>query len=95
MNEDRIAGVGNDIVGTAKENAGDMIANRSLQAGGIFDQVKGAIQKTIGGIAGDSATGASPTIDKAKQFAKDRPWATAALVGVIGMAVLNTLRGRR
>ena len=95
MNEDKIAGVGNDMIGTAKENVGDATGDRSLQAGGILDQVKGAIRKTIGGIAGDNTPGASPTIDKARQFAKDRPWATAALVGVVGMAVLNTLRGRR
>lgn len=95
MNEDKIAGVGNDLVGTAKENVGEATGDRSLQAGGILDQVKGAIQRTIGGVTGDNRPGASPTIDKAKQFAKDRPWATAALVGVVGMAVLNTLRGRR
>ncbi len=35
-----------------------------------------------------------PLADKAKAFAKDRPFATAALLGVVGMAVLNTLRGK-
>ena len=34
------------------------------------------------------------TVDKAKTFARDRPWATAALVGVLGLAVINTLRGK-
>lgn len=32
--------------------------------------------------------------DKAISFAKARPAATAALAGVIGLALLNTLRGR-
>lgn len=41
-----------------------------------------------------SALGNNATVDKAKQFAKDRPWATAALAGVVGVAILNTLRGR-
>ena len=41
-----------------------------------------------------SALGNSATVDKAKQFAKARPFATAALAGVVGMALLNTLRGR-
>lgn len=95
MNEDKLAGAGNDIAGKVKENVGSATGDTSLQGSGILDQVKGAIQKTIGGVAGDNTPGASPTIDKAKQFAKDRPWATAALVGVVGMAVLNTLRGRR
>ena len=31
---------------------------------------------------------------KARQFATDRPWATAAAAGVIGLAILNTLRGK-
>lgn len=95
MNEDTIAGTGNDIAGRVKESAGAATGDRSLQTGGVVDQVKGAIQKTIGSIAGDNTPGANPTIDKARQFAKDRPWATAALVGVVGMAVLNSLRGRR
>lgn len=36
-----------------------------------------------------------PLADKAKAFAKARPYATAALVGTIALAVFNTLRGRR
>lgn len=95
MNEDSVSGTANDIAGRAKEAVGSATGDRSLQAGGIVDQVKGALQKTIGGIAGDNTPGASATVGKAKQFAKDRPWATAALLGVVGMAVLNTLRGRR
>ena len=31
---------------------------------------------------------------KARAFAKARPAATAALAGVVGLALLNTLRGR-
>lgn len=33
-------------------------------------------------------------LGKAKAFAKQRPAATAALAGVLGLALLNTLRGR-
>lgn len=33
-------------------------------------------------------------LGKAKAFAKARPAATAALAGVVGLALLNTLRGR-
>lgn len=32
--------------------------------------------------------------EKALAFAKQRPAATAALAGVVGLALLNTLRGR-
>jgi len=40
-------------------------------------------------------SGDGPIIDKAKSFAKDRPWATGALLGVTAIALLNTLRGVR
>lgn len=35
-----------------------------------------------------------PIADKAKAFAKGKPFATAALAGVLGIALLNTLRGK-
>ena len=41
------------------------------------------------------ASGAAPLIEKAKAFAKAKPAATAALAGVLGIALINTLRGRR
>jgi ElaB/YqjD/DUF883 family membrane-anchored ribosome-binding protein len=41
-----------------------------------------------------NALGGNQTVTKATEFAKQRPWATAALAGVVGMALLNTLRGR-
>lgn len=39
------------------------------------------------------STAASIT-DKAKSFARSRPYATATLAGVLGIAFLNTLRGK-
>ena len=36
-----------------------------------------------------------PLAERAKTFARERPWATAALVGSIAVAVINSLRGRR
>ena len=41
-----------------------------------------------------NALGGNQTVTKATEFAKQRPWATAALAGVVGMALLNTLRGK-
>ena len=40
-------------------------------------------------------SGDAPLTEKAKSFAKAKPWASAALVGVAAIAVLNTLRGVR
>lgn len=39
-------------------------------------------------------TGDAPLTEKARGFAKERPWTSAAFVGVAALAVLNTLRGR-
>ncbi|UYY58813.1 hypothetical protein [Sphingomonas sp. S2-65] len=40
-------------------------------------------------------TGDAPLTEKAKGFAKARPWTSAAFLGVAAIAVLNTLRGSR
>jgi ElaB/YqjD/DUF883 family membrane-anchored ribosome-binding protein len=55
--------------------------NRSQNASGAMGSIKNAI-------------GNNQIAGKASRFAKDRPWATAALAGVVGMALLNTLRGK-
>lgn len=39
-------------------------------------------------------SGDAPLTEKARNFAKARPWTSAAFVGVAAIAVLNTLRGR-
>jgi hypothetical protein len=38
--------------------------------------------------------GNNQLVGKAKAFAKEHRWATATLAGVVGVALLNTLRGR-
>jgi hypothetical protein len=40
-------------------------------------------------------SGDAPLTEKAKGFAKARPWTSAAFVGIAAVAILNTLRGRR
>lgn len=40
-------------------------------------------------------SGDAPITEKAKSFAKARPWTSAAFVGVAAVAILNTLRGVR
>ena len=39
-------------------------------------------------------SGDAPITDKARNFAKAKPWTSAALFGVAAIAVLNSLRGR-
>jgi len=38
-------------------------------------------------------SGDAPLVEKAKGFAKARPWSSAALVGVAAIALVNTIRG--
>lgn len=40
-------------------------------------------------------SGDAPLTEKARSFAKARPWTSAAFVGVAAVAILNTLRGGR
>lgn len=92
MNSDVIKGEGRDLGGRVKETAGSLTGDRSLQGKGLLDQFGGMIQKTFGRASGGSAGGG--LADQVRQFAKARPFATSALVGVVGMALLNTLRGK-
>ena len=39
--------------------------------------------------------GDAPITDKAKNFAKARPWTSAAFLGVAAVALLNTFKGTR
>ena len=56
--------------------------------------IKDSAETTTTAAPGSLGTTAQPYIDKAKGFAKQRPFAAAALVGVLGVALLNTLRGK-
>ena len=40
-------------------------------------------------------SGNAPVTQKATNFAKARPWTSAAFLGLAAMAVANTFRGRR
>jgi hypothetical protein len=40
-------------------------------------------------------SGDAPITEKAKSFAKARPWTSAAFLGIAAMAVLNAVRGAR
>ena len=90
MSTDTVAGEGRDLAGKVEEGIGNATGDTELQATGIADQLGGKLQKTFG----ETKDKVAPLVDQAKQFAKDRPWATAALLGTIGLALINTLRGK-
>ena len=50
---------------------------------------------TVSGGLAQASDAITPIADKAKAFAKARPYATAALVGTVALALFNTLRGKR
>ena len=93
MNSTTVEGNATQLGGQIKEAAGDVTGNEKLQGSGLADQISGFFQKNLGSTK-DMAAQAGPLADKAKGFAKARPAATAALVGVLGLAVLGSLRGR-
>ena len=93
MSSNTIDGNATQLGGQVKEAAGNATGDQSLKNAGVVDQISGFAQKNLGS-AKDLAAQAGPLADKAKGFAKARPAATAALVGVIGLALFNTLRGR-
>ncbi|MDO6414173.1 CsbD family protein [Sphingomonas sp. BIUV-7] len=78
MNSDTYIGTSKNVTGQIKEVTGKAIGDEQMQGSGIADQFSGNIQNAYG---------------KARDFARDRPLATAAVAGIIGLAILNTLRG--
>ena len=95
MNDDQLSGEGRDLGGKIKETAGDVTGNSSLRAEGLADQIQGKAQKVYGAATDAISGGVTPLVDQAKGFARKRPFAAAALLGVLGVAILNTVRGRR
>ena len=93
MNATTLNGDAQDLGGNVKETVGKVTGDRSLQNEGIADQLAGT-DRQIAGAAKDAFSNPGPVVEKAKGFAQARPYATAALVGVVGLAVLNSLRGK-
>ena len=93
MNATTFEGEGQDIVGNIKEGVGKATGDKSLQGEGAADQIAGNV-KQVTGTAKDALGNVGPLADKARGFAKERPFATAALLGVVGLALINTLRGK-
>ena len=95
MNQDQIEGTTTDLTGKVKESFGNVTGDTQAQNAGVAAQLSGKVQKTIGDTKETVARTAAPLADKARKFANDRPWTAAALAGVVGLAILNTLRGKK
>jgi uncharacterized protein YjbJ (UPF0337 family) len=90
MDSDTVIGEGRTLGGKIEENVGKAAGDTALQGEGIVDQLSGQLQKRLG----SAKETVGPLADQAKRFARERPWTTAALLGTIGLALINTLRGR-
>lgn len=95
MNSTGFKGDAQNVGGSLKQAAGDALGDRSLQREGVADQMTGGVNKVIGAAQDAIAAGPGPILDQARSFAREKPWATAALVGTLGLALYNTLRGRK
>jgi uncharacterized protein YjbJ (UPF0337 family) len=80
MNIDTIAGTTDQVKGQVKEGLGQATNDPVLQQDGLADQLSGTVRKGIGQV---------------RDVAMKQPFATAAAVGVIGLAIINTLRGKK
>lgn len=94
MNSDTITGTTSDLGGKLKEGLGNAIGDKSLQTEGAADQLSGTVQKTYGQAKDAVEENVRPVIDYVRQFSKERPFTAAAVAGVLGIALINTLRGK-
>lgn len=94
MNQDILEGATDKLGGKLKETVGSVIGDTSLQTDGVVDQVSGSIQKAVGEAIDAVEEGIRPLIDNMRQFSRDRPFTAAAVAGVLGIALINTLRGK-
>jgi len=94
MNTDTVTGSATDFGGKIKEGLGAALGDKQLEGEGKADQVGGTARRTYGE-AKDVVEGTiRPVVDYARQFVHERPFTAAALGGVLGIALINTLRGK-
>lgn len=79
MNLDTIAGEGTQMKGQFKQDVGTMTGDQSLRSSGMTDQLSGGLRKGVG---------------QFRDFARRNPAATYTAAGILGLALLNSLRGR-
>ena len=91
MNTDIIEGNVRDATGTAKQAIGDATGDESLREQGLIDQATGKAKAMLG----EAKDVAAPAVEKVRTEARNRPWATALAAGVIGVAVIGSLKGMR
>lgn len=94
MNTDTLVGAATDLGGKIKEGLGSATGDKSLRAEGKADQLGGQARQSYGQARNAVEDTIRPAIDYARQFIHERPFTAAALGGVLGIALINTLRGK-
>lgn len=94
MNTDTLTGTATDLGGKLKEGIGAATGDKTLQSEGKVDQFGGKVQQSYGEAKDVVEETIRPVIDYVRQFVRERPFASAALGGVLGIALINTLRGK-
>ncbi len=84
MNTDTMNGAAIDFGGQVKQGLGTMLGDKSMEAEGKGEQLSGKTQKAFGDAKTTIDQSVRPLLDQARQFVKDRPFASAALGGVAG-----------
>ena len=86
-------GTNSPAAGSTRTGGG--MAGRPTMAapGGWRGAISGYAERGIDAVAGATGRGEDPRVGKAKDFVRSKPLAVAAAAGVIGLALLNTLRG--
>jgi len=80
MNIDTLAGEGTRTKGDFKAGLGDVTGDTRLQQDGAADQLSGSLRKGVGQV---------------RDFVKNNKAASYTAAGVLGLALLNSLRGKK
>lgn len=95
MDKNIVSGKGRGLKGWIKQNLGSAIGDRSLKIEGIAEQAGGKVQALAGSARDRLAKDAPLVTEKASRFLRNRPIASAAALGVVALAIVGALRGRR
>ena len=80
--------------GKLEENVGRATLDTPLQGHGIADHPGDQLQKTVGAAGKEIGGGVGPLTQRAKRFARERPFVTAALLGTLSLVLINMLCGK-
>ena len=78
MNTDTMNGAATDFGGKVKQGMGAMLGDKTMEAEGKGEQLGGKAQKAFGDAKTSVDQSVRPLLDQARQFVKDRPFASAA-----------------